>query len=74
MSPEVWDAMMELRQFLFDRVYFSDKAQGRGAAGQPRGPGPVFHYHERPSELPADERPVQDDDLPQAVIDLRGGG
>ncbi len=73
MSPEVWDAMMELRQFLFDRVYFSEKAK----AEEPRANHVVqslfFHYLEHPAELPADERPVKADDLPQAVIDYVAG-
>ena len=73
MSPPMWDAMMELRRFLFDRVYFSAKAK----AEEPRANHVVqalfFHYLEHPAELPADERPRDEAALPQAVIDYVAG-
>ncbi len=73
MSPEVNDAMMELRKFLFDRVYFSAKAK----AEEPRANHVVqalfFHYLEHPKELPADLRPDEPAMLPQAVIDYVAG-
>ncbi len=73
MSPAIWDAMMELRRFLFDRVYFSAKAK----AEEPRANHVVqalfFHYLEHPGELPDDERPRDEDALPQAVIDYVAG-
>jgi dGTPase len=73
MSPQVWDAMMELRQFLFDEVYFSPKAK----AEEPRANHVVqalfFHYLDHPGELPADLRPKPEDELPQAVIDYVAG-
>ena len=53
MSPRVWDAMMELRAFLFDRVYLSKHAKREEpkAFGVVRG---LFdHYLAHPEDLPA---------------------
>ena len=36
MSPPVWDAMMELRAYLFDNVYFSERAKAEEPQGEPR--------------------------------------
>ena len=66
MSPEIWDAMMELRTFLFDNVYFSQRAK----AEEPKAPAVVqslfAHYLALPEDLPPDERP-DDDSRPGAV-------
>lgn len=73
MAPEVWSAMMEMRDFLFDKVYLSDRAK----AEEPKARGVVkklfTHYLENPDDLPADERPESREELPQAVIDYVAG-
>lgn len=73
MSAPVWDAMMELRSWLFDNVYLSDRAK----AEEPKAFGVVSslfaHYLENPHELPADLRPSGEDDLVQAVVDYVAG-
>lgn len=73
MSPPVWDAMMELRQYLFDNLYFSDRAK----VEEPKAFGVVqslfLHYMKAPEALPDDLRPMQREDLPQAVIDYVAG-
>ena len=54
MSPTVWDAMMELRAFLFERVYFSRHAKREEpkAFGVVRG---LFdHYLTHPEDMPND--------------------
>lgn len=62
MSPGVWDAMIELRTYLFENVYFSERAK----AEEPKAHRVVqklfTHYLEHPDELPPEfvvaHRPV----------------
>ncbi len=73
MSPDIWDAMMELRSFLFDNVYFSERAK----AEEPKANAVVrslfAHYLAEPDDLPPDERPADDSELVQAVVDYVAG-
>jgi dGTPase len=73
MSPAIWDAMMQLRAFLFDNVYFSQRAK----AEEPKAAAVVSslfaHYLAEPSDLPPDERPRDDEGLVQAVVDYVAG-
>ena len=73
MSPRVWDAMMELRAFLFDRVYFSPHAKRE----EPKAFGVVerlfMHYLQLPEELPLEFRPSSDDERVQRVTDYIAG-
>lgn len=73
MSPPVWDAMMELRSWLFDHVYLSGKAK----AEEPRAFGVVdklfHHYLEHPETMPEEYSTVSRSDLPQAVTDYVSG-
>lgn len=54
MSQPVWDAMMELRGYLFENVYFSERAK----AEEPKAHRVVQqlfgHFLENPDELPAE--------------------
>jgi len=73
MSSPVWDAMMELRSFLFENVYLSPRAKEE----EPKAFGVVkalfMHYLERPEALPEDLRPTGDGDLVQRVTDYIAG-
>jgi dGTPase len=73
MSPDVWQAMMELRAFLFDNVYFSQRAK----ADEPKALAVVRslfdHYLASPEDLPPDERPKDESMLVQAVVDYVAG-
>ncbi|MDR3686358.1 MAG: deoxyguanosinetriphosphate triphosphohydrolase [Coriobacteriia bacterium] len=73
MSEPVWDAMMELRAFLFKNVYFSARAK----AEEPKASAVVKslfeHYLANPMELPPDERPAEAGGLVQAVVDYVAG-
>jgi dGTPase len=73
MSPRVWDAMMELRAFLFQNVYFSARAK----AEEPKAAAVVAalfdHYLANPIELPPDERPEDATQVVQAVVDYVAG-
>ncbi len=73
MSEPVWDAMMELRAWLFDHVYLSDRAK----AEEPKAFGVVHelfrYYIEHPDALPAEHRPDESAGLPQAVTDYVSG-
>lgn len=73
MSPEIWDAMMSLRKWLFDNVYLSGKAKSE----EPKAFGVVkalfHHYLANPELLTAEYRPSDPDELPQAVVDYVSG-
>jgi dGTPase len=73
MSEPVWEAMGELRAFLFDRVYFGSIAK----VEEPKAHGLVVslfrHFMERPEDIPADQRPATPAELPQAVTDYIAG-
>ena len=73
MSQPVWDAMMQLREFLFENVYFSARAK----AEEPKASAVVTalfeHYLANPVELPPDERPSDASGLVQAVVDYVAG-
>jgi dGTPase len=73
MSPAVWDAMMELRAFLFDRVYLSPRAK----IEEPKSFGVVKKLFElylaHPESLPEEFRPASPDELVQRVTDYVAG-
>ncbi|HEY5505906.1 MAG TPA: deoxyguanosinetriphosphate triphosphohydrolase [Coriobacteriia bacterium] len=73
MSPAVWDAMMLLRSFLFERVYLSPRAKEE----EPKSFGVVkalfAHYLAHPEAMPEEYRPTGPDDLVQRVTDYVAG-
>lgn len=73
MSQSVWDAMIELRAFLFDNVYLSQAAK----AEEPKAFGVVerlfHHFLEHPEELPEEYRHSDDSYLVQRVTDYIAG-
>lgn len=73
MSPQVWDAMMELRAFLFENVYLSERAK----AEEPRAFKVVqmlFEYYlDNSNELPDELRAEEDPGLVQSVVDYVAG-
>ena len=73
MSPRVWDAMMELRSWLFANIYESSNAKSE----EPRARALVrelfVHYLAHPEALPGDLTPDSADDLPVRVTDYIAG-
>jgi dGTPase len=73
MSEPVWDAMMELRAFLYDRVYLGEVAK----AEEPKAFRVVrslfLHFLEHPDDLPEEYREASQEDLPQTVTDYIAG-
>ena len=73
MSNAVWDAMMELRGFLFDHVYLGAVAK----AEEPKAFRVVrslfMHFLERPDDLPDEYRLSAAENLPQTVTDYIAG-
>ncbi len=73
MSDRVWDAMMELRAYLFENVYFSERAK----AEEPKAREVVRmlfrHYLTDIDDLPAGERPAEPSQRVQAVVDYVAG-
>jgi dGTPase len=73
MSPRVWDAMMGLRDFLFDAVYLSPRAK----IEEPKAFGVVrdlfLYYLADPDSLPSEYRPPSAEQAPQCVTDYIAG-
>ncbi|HEX9092606.1 MAG TPA: deoxyguanosinetriphosphate triphosphohydrolase family protein, partial [Coriobacteriia bacterium] len=80
MEPDVRDAMLELRQYLFDHVYLGGDAKREGPKANALVVALFEHFMAHPEELPDDYRPdlegtpyVGEVDLPQAVVDYVAG-
>jgi dGTPase len=73
MSKQVWDAMMELRDFLFVNVYFSEHAK----AEEPKAHAVVQqlfkHYLANRDEMPAEHRPDERKEFIEAIVDYIAG-
>lgn len=73
MSPHVWDAMMELRAYLFENVYFSDRAK----AEEPKAHRVVEklfrHFLDNPGEMPEEFQPSAGTNPIQSVVDYVAG-
>lgn len=73
MSQPVWDAMIDLRSFLYDRVYLGEVAK----AEEPKAFRVVrslfLHFLENPADLPEEYRTAVREDLPQTVTDYIAG-
>jgi dGTPase len=73
MSPAVWDAMIGLSSFLFERVYLSPRAKEE----EPKAFGVVkalfMHYLEHPEALPIEAQPESDSDRVQTITDYIAG-
>lgn len=73
MSPSVWQAMMELRAFLFDHVYLSSEAKAEEPKAFKVVKSLFYHYVEHPDELPDELRPAVPDELARRVTDYIAG-
>ncbi|MDI6692877.1 MAG: deoxyguanosinetriphosphate triphosphohydrolase [Anaerosomatales bacterium] len=73
MSDEVWQALTELRSWLFANVYESPRAKSE----EPKAHGVVkalfMHYLENPEELPSEFAPRDESELVQRVVDYVAG-
>jgi len=73
MSPEVWDGMMELRAFLFQNVYFSERAKAEEPKAHAVVQALFLHYLAEPDDLPPDERASDPALAVQSVVDYVAG-
>lgn len=73
MSDEVWQALTELRSWLFANVYESPRAKSE----EPKAHGVVkalfMHYLENREELPSEFAPRDESELVQRVVDYVAG-
>jgi len=74
MSPEVWDAMMDLRQFLFDRVYLSGEAKAEEPKAYRVVRSLFDHYLKHPDDLPPEYRLVAEADGAKGADGAGGQG
>jgi dGTPase len=73
MSPEIWDAMMELRSFLFDHVYRASDAKVEEPKAYQLVQMLFAHYLGAIDEVPDDYRRTAAGDEVQAVLDYVSG-
>lgn len=73
MSDEVRDAMMLLRTYLFENVYFNPEAKGEEPKARQLVSALFDHLMMNPQDLPADMQPVDPGMLPRAVTDYVAG-
>ena len=73
MSQPVWEAMDELRAFLFERVYCGSIAKVEEPKAHNLVAALFRHFMEHPEELPADHQPATPDQLPLMVTDYIAG-
>ncbi len=73
MSDRVWDAMMQLREYLFENVYFSARAKAEEPKAHAVVEALFKHYLAEPDELPDEERPQDPATLVQSVVDYVAG-
>ena len=73
MSSQVWDAMMALRRFLFDRVYLSSAAKAEEPKAFKVVEALFEHYMTHPDEMPPEYRPALEAELPRRVTDYIAG-
>jgi dGTPase len=73
MSSEVWGAMMELRAFLFERVYTSDVVMAEVAKATHLIEDLFDHYVEHVDEVPQEYRDISEVDDLRAVTDFIAG-
>lgn len=73
MSPTVWDAMMELREFLFHNVYFSARAKAEEPKAYRVVQALFDYYLDNPDELPDDACPSDESQLVWCVMDYIAG-
>ncbi len=73
MSEPVWNAMMELRDWLYDNVYTGSDAKREEPKAHDLVVRLFDHYMDHPDELPEEFAPRDPDQLPQAVVDYIAG-
>lgn len=73
MSDEVWDAMMELRSFLFERVYQAPSVVVETEKAQRLIAALFTYYVDHIDEVPAECRAIADGDDLRAVTDYIAG-
>jgi dGTPase len=73
MSAPAHEAMMELRRFLFDTVYFNPQAKGEEPKARMLVERLFSYLMEHPEALPEDLRPESESMMPRAVADYIAG-
>ncbi len=73
MDEQVWDALMELRAFLFDRVYTRSDAKGEEPKANRLVQWLYTYYSEHPDRIPAEYRTQEADPLEVRVADFISG-
>jgi dGTPase len=73
MSEPVHEAMMRLRDYLFDHVYFNPAAKGEEPKARMLVERLFFYLMEHPEELTDEYRPPEEELLPRSVADYVAG-
>jgi len=73
MSPDFMDAMLELREFLFEHVYLGSAAKSENDKAKNVIRGLFFLFLDKPKLLSAEYQPENDSELPIKVCDYVAG-
>lgn len=73
MSPEVWEAMLELREYLFANVYFSERAKSEEPKAHRVVQKLFGHYLDHPEEMPDEPAAQNEAERIQCVVDYVAG-
>ncbi len=73
LSPEIWDAMMELRAFLFEHVYHAEPVVAEVDKATRLIEGLFDYYVAHPEDIPKEYRVLSEGDELQAVTDYIAG-
>lgn len=73
MSEGVWEAMMELRGFLFEKVYFSEAVLEQSEKAQRLIESLFAYYVDHVAEVPEEYRLISEGDDVRAVVDYLAG-
>lgn len=73
MDPPYVQAMDELRQFLFEKVYVESIAKAEDVKAKGAIKKLFFYYLEKPEEMPPEFHTTSQDELPQRVCDYVAG-
>lgn len=73
LTPQVWDAMMELRSFLFKHIYRSEAVMVEVRKAQMLLASLFDYFIEHPDRMPAEFMRVADGDVLRAVTDYLAG-
>lgn len=73
LSPEVENALLTLRRWLFDAVYLNREAKSEDDKAKEMLKKLFYHFYNHPEQLPENFKPSTDEELPVCICDYVSG-